>query len=489
MSQNRDILKNNEQMFAKIARKVLEKDGFSPFEPMKNLFQSSLPDLVMKKGGNTYCVEFKSSRREIYNSRNILSAAQNLITLSKSQDWLPLFVIGGVMTPSLKADLLGLSIRTIVIDIQNLLYMAQCDRELYDELVAYLPYSVADLIPAEPDYLPMPDWNAAYGGGQDWKDNTLAPAPDCSRPVTVPEDAVPGLNVDAMINIKEYLDDWDSGEAALQGSDAQESDETGDVSTAEDDLKQCPKAAGVTTGDYLMDATGRSQVSSEIDVGGVLTDVNGNVLVGDWVPGIHIFGRPGTGKSALTAMFAFQLLQKECSDLRKDIESWQGGKQTNSTAYEKLCTRTLMRLFADDLTLWNEQAKSNADLYRFDLICKIKRDNHKDFWEVAERYFDSKYIIFEFKNYSGKVTQKEVYTTVRYLYPTALRRVAIIISPNGIDDHADKAIRGVLRDEGKLILSLTNAELIHMLQMKEDGEDPADYLSDKLDALLIDLEK
>jgi len=182
--------------------------------------------------------------------------------------------------------------------------------------------------------------------------------------------------------------------------------------------------------------------------------------------------------------------ETECADaLRKELAAWVGGKGSSSYAYEKLCTRTLMRLFADDLTLWNEQAKSNSDLYRFDLICKIKRDNRKDFWETAEKHFNSKYIIFEFKNYADKVTQKEVYTTLRYLYATALRRVAVIISPNGMDAHADKAIRGALRDEGKLILTLTNRDLVEMLDWQKKGRLPADYLSDKLDELLIDLEK
>ena len=71
----------------------------------------------------------------------------------------------------------------------------------------------------------------------------------------------------------------------------------------------------------------------------------------------------------------------------------------------------------------------------------------------------------------------------------ALRSIAIIVSPNGFSENAEKAARGALREEGKLILALTNAELVQMLQMQDNGDDPADYLSDKLDALLIDLEK
>ena len=45
-------------------------------------------------------------------------------------------------------------------------------------------------------------------------------------------------------------------------------------------------------------------------------------------------------------------------------------------------------------------------------------------------------MIFEFKNYSDKITQKEVYTTEKYLYSKALRSVGIVVVANGYDDNA-----------------------------------------------------
>ena len=205
----------------------------------------------------------------------------------------------------------------------------------------------------------------------------------------------------------------------------------------------------------------------------------------------HITGNHGTGKSDSLPHRVQMLMDSDSRELQQKLEQWEGGKKTPSSEYEKLCTRVLNRLFSlDDLSLWLEQAKSNDDLYRFDLICKIKQDNHKDFWETVERHFHSKYIIFEFKNYSGEVTQMEVTTTARYLYTKALRTVAIIVSPKGFSAHAEKAARGALREEGKLILSLTNADLIEMLQEQDKGNDPSEYLnSKKLDTLLINLEK
>lgn len=157
--------------------------------------------------------------------------------------------------------------------------------------------------------------------------------------------------------------------------------------------------------------------------------------------------------------------------------------------YEELCTELLRNIFSDDLALWRAQEKSNNDLYRFDLLCRIKDGNQKSFWAILERYFNSKYIIFEFKNYSAEITQKEIYTTERYLYAKALRSVAIIISANGYNLNAYWASKGCLRENGKLILLLNSDDLIEMNRLKLDNEDPSEYLLNKLDEILLELEK
>ena len=98
-----------------------------------------------------------------------------------------------------------------------------------------------------------------------------------------------------------------------------------------------------------------------------------------------------------------------------DIIRVHDGTFIESGEYEKLCAKILKELFMDDLSIWKEQKKSNADLYRFDLICKIKDDKVSPFWKFLEDFFNTKYIIFEFKNYKDAITQKEIYTTEKYL--------------------------------------------------------------------------
>jgi hypothetical protein len=157
--------------------------------------------------------------------------------------------------------------------------------------------------------------------------------------------------------------------------------------------------------------------------------------------------------------------------------------------YEALCCEILKYIFSDDLALWKEQSKSNKELYRFDLLCRIKDKNEKTFWSILENYFKSKYVIFEFKNYNEPITQKEIYTTEKYLYLKALRNVAIIIAANGYDENAYWASKGSLRENGKLIILLDTNDLIEMSKMKENEEDPSNYLQDKLDEILLELEK
>lgn len=166
----------------------------------------------------------------------------------------------------------------------------------------------------------------------------------------------------------------------------------------------------------------------------------------------------------------------------------QSGQQ-HFSEFEKTCTEILKYLFADNLTLWKEQAKSNSKLFRFDLICKIKNETEQEFWNVIKRFYDTLYIVFEFKNYSSPITQSELYTTEKYLYAKALRRVAIMISRKGLDKNAELAQRGVLRENGKLIICLSDADIINMINLKENGDEPCDYLSNYLDELLVDLEK
>ena len=67
----------------------------------------------------------------------------------------------------------------------------------------------------------------------------------------------------------------------------------------------------------------------------------------------------------------------------------------------------------------SEQKTTEENLYRFDMCCKIKNGVTQDFFDTICKYFSTKYIVFEFKNYEKPITQREIYTTEKYLYEKA----------------------------------------------------------------------
>ena len=58
-----------------------------------------------------------------------------------------------------------------------------------------------------------------------------------------------------------------------------------------------------------------------------------------------------------------------------------------------------------------------------------------------------------------------------------------------MDENAQKASRGSLRELGKLIIGLSDEDVNKLIDMKDNDEDPSDYLQVLLDNMLIDLEK
>lgn len=155
--------------------------------------------------------------------------------------------------------------------------------------------------------------------------------------------------------------------------------------------------------------------------------------------------------------------------------------------YEKICTKIIKYLFETEFTQIKEQSGTDDELFVMDLICGIKGSNA--FWRILIEHYNTRFVVFEYKNYQQELTQNNIFITEKYLFNSALRNVAILISRMGLSKNAVKATEGILKEEGKLIISLTDEDLIIMLKMKEKGEEPSDYLLEKLENFLMSIGK
>ena len=175
------------------------------------------------------------------------------------------------------------------------------------------------------------------------------------------------------------------------------------------------------------------------------------------------------------------------NEIVENINNCESGKNY-ATKYESVCIKFIQYLFNNYLNEGQSQSKTNNGLYKIDYIAKIK-DNSQGFWNNLVRFFNTKYIVFEFKNYAKHIEQNNIYVTEKYLYSTALRNVAIIISRKGFSKKETNIAAGILKEHGKLILGLSDQDLIEMIRIKQRGESPSDYLQAKMDKFLLELTK
>lgn len=170
--------------------------------------------------------------------------------------------------------------------------------------------------------------------------------------------------------------------------------------------------------------------------------------------------------------------EKICKQLRS-IPTGKGGWRN----FEKKINEAIQYIFDIELSGWKEQLTTDGGIHRYDLIGRIS-SNH-DYWKSLSRYFNSKYVLFDAKNYTNEIKQGEILTTEKYLYKNALRSCGFIIARNGADENAKLTAKGALRENGKLIQILDLEEICTLLKLKDENEDPSSLLSDKLDELLM----
>lgn len=174
----------------------------------------------------------------------------------------------------------------------------------------------------------------------------------------------------------------------------------------------------------------------------------------------------------------FQKMLDKCNPGRED----QADKQ-----YENVCTEIIKYLFETEFYKVSEQYRTGDEMFRMDLLCSLKGTT--EFWQFLINFYRTKFVVFEYKNYSDYISQNLVYTTEKYLFPVALRNVAFIISRKGFAPNAEKAAIGCLRENGKLIVSLNDEDLVTMIAMKENGEEPSDFLLDRVEQFLMSVSK
>lgn len=216
----------------------------------------------------------------------------------------------------------------------------------------------------------------------------------------------------------------------------------------------------------------------------------------DYIEGFPSKEAEGVGLSFVAAKGEFiyepEKEVTETSDLIRKLRDCKSGKKYSGD-YEDICEEIIRALFeANYFNRLTKQHKTKDEHFRMDLIgsLKINQSNEESMhplWQMLVRHYNSHFVVFEFKNYSKEIDQNLIYITEKYLFDAALRNVAFIISRKGFSKSAKFAAEGCLKEHGKLILDVTEEDLIKMLKAKSD--EAADFLLVKLEEFLMGISK
>lgn len=178
--------------------------------------------------------------------------------------------------------------------------------------------------------------------------------------------------------------------------------------------------------------------------------------------------------------------EKSCEIYIEELLACPTGKERGADQkYERICSEIISLLFESCFSARRRQLWTNEGLFAMDMVCTVAINNKNAFWEFLRQFYQTRYIVFEFKNYRDEIKQNLICTTEKYLSQTALRKVAFIISRKGFDPNAQKIALRSLKEHGNLIVSLDDEDLINMLTIKMNGREATDYLVDKIDQILM----
>ncbi|NQE06022.1 hypothetical protein C5S32_09145 [ANME-1 cluster archaeon GoMg1] len=176
-----------------------------------------------------------------------------------------------------------------------------------------------------------------------------------------------------------------------------------------------------------------------------------------------------------TRLYQAQKLLSTLKNCPKGIKGWW--------EFEDICIDIIDFVFRDSFR--NFKIKTQSRTYNnLDIRDAIVQNTGKDFWKELRLDYDAKNMVFEFKNLTNEFGKEELIQTSDYLDKESLGKVGIIFSRKGLSKAGVKKQRSLLTNAKKLILVLTENDLIDLVNKKLRNEEPEQIL----EALKFELE-
>ena len=154
----------------------------------------------------------------------------------------------------------------------------------------------------------------------------------------------------------------------------------------------------------------------------------------------------------------------------------------NYPDYERVCCEILEYLFCPELGQPDPQSYTVNRSQRRDIVM----DNHVEqgFWaRIRERYM-ADYLVAEMKNSNISVSNTSVWQLAAYMKEKGVGLFGLLIARNGVSRGvANYAIIDQWVHSRKMVVPLSNEDLVRMIRLRDEEGDATTYLSNLIDRI------
>ncbi len=162
-----------------------------------------------------------------------------------------------------------------------------------------------------------------------------------------------------------------------------------------------------------------------------------------------------------------------------------GNKNNDWSKYQKHIEKVLDYLFGSDLSSPITEHSDHFKINRRDFI--LRNYAETGFWAHLRNRYLADFIVLDAKNYTKKVTKKEVLQIANYLKVHGAGLFGIIISRNGGNTGCYYTCREVWAMDKKLIIVLTDEDIIKMIIAKAANNDPEEIIRQKIEEFRLSM--
>lgn len=142
--------------------------------------------------------------------------------------------------------------------------------------------------------------------------------------------------------------------------------------------------------------------------------------------------------------------------------------------FEEICTEIFEYLFGDNFRKYTHKLQSytNDGILRRDLVINNNFNDTTSIWGQAKLDFNCNLIVIDFKNYSEPLEQNEFYLPSKYLN-IKTGKFGILMTRKGLGNSAKLLQKRMLNLNNELLISLTEDDLVQMIEEKSLNQDPS----------------